>query len=489
MRTLSGLDGMFLHLETAQTPMHVGSLIVLQLPTEYRGDFLADVKRLYRRRAALAPVLRRTLSELPLNIANPAWVQAADIDPEYHFRRVVLPKPGTQAQLEACVGRLHSVPLDRAHPLWSVTVIEGLPGRRVGYYTNIHHAVIDGQSGVELAKAVFDLTPRPRRVPRASVDAAAHGEQPWPGAVVASALRHDATQVAKFVQHLPDVARTIATLRRASRAGPTARQAHAFAPRTPFNVAIGSERGFAGVSIPLAAVHRIATRYGATVNDVVLAICAGALRRYLGHHGGVPDESLIAAVPISLRDPGNAEYTTLATMARVNLATEIADPVRRLRAISGAASAAKQATGRAKPVLPTDFPTLGLPWLLHGLASLYGRAGIANMVPPFFNLVISNVRGPPMPLYIAGARVVRYWPLSIVAQGLALNITVESYAGSLEFGVTAASSALRDPRSVGAALLATYRQLLTRTARHPSYAGVASTAGKMRSNDAPGGSA
>src|SRR5512140_66460 len=192
MKMLSGLDGMFLHVETPETPMHVGSLIVLELPKGYRGDLFEDVKRLYARRVALAPVLKRTLREVPLQFANPAWVQAAAIDLNYHFRRVVLPKPGTQAQLEACVGRLHSMPLDRAHPLWSATVIEGLPGRRVGYYTNIHHAVIDGQSGVELAKAIFDLTPRPGRVPRRVAESAAPGEHPWPGAVIAGALRHDA---------------------------------------------------------------------------------------------------------------------------------------------------------------------------------------------------------------------------------------------------------------------------------------------------------
>lgn len=468
MKTLSGLDGMFLHLETPETPMHVGSLIVLQLPAGYRGDFLADVKRLYARRAALAPVLKRTLRELPLQLANPAWVQADALDLDYHCRRVELPKPGTQAQLEACVGRLHSMPLDRAHPLWSVTIIEGLPGRKVGFYTNIHHAVIDGQSGVELAKVVFDQTPRPRRMPRMLVDASAHGEHPWPGAAVAGALRHDAAQVAKLVRHLPEITRTFTSMRRAAgRVGTEepARIERRFAPRTPFNAAIRGERGFAGVSIPLAEVHRIADAHQATVNDVVLAICASALRRYLGRHGGVPLDSLIAAVPISLREAGNVEFTTLATMARVSLATDVADPVRRLHAIRDAASAAKAATARARPILPTDFPTLGLPWLLHGLATLYGAAHLADVVPPLFNLVISNVRGPPMPLYIAGARVVRYWPLSIVAQGLGINITVESYAGSLEFGVTTAASAVRNPRSLGAALLAAHRQLLARTNR------------------------
>jgi diacylglycerol O-acyltransferase len=466
MKMLSGLDGMFLHLETPEMPMHVGSLCLLELPKGYRGDFLADVKRLYARRVLIAPVLGRTLRELPLHLANPAWVQADALDLDYHIRRVVLPKPGTQAQLEACVGELHSIPLDRTHPLWSVTIIEGLPRRQVGYYTNIHHAVIDGQSGVELAKALYDLTPKPRRVVRSRAVKSLEGEHPWPGAVVAGALRHDAMQFAKFVRMLPEITRTITAVRRAANDGArrvAAATLHSFGPKTPLNIEITGERGFAGVSIPMAEVHDVATAHQATVNDVVLAICAGALRRYLGRHGGVPAEPLIAAVPISLREAGNTEFTTLATMARVSLATDIADPVRRLRAIRESASAAKEATGRAKPILPTDFPTIGLPWLMHGLASLYGRSGIANIAPPLFNIVVSNVRGPPVPLYFAGARVLRYWPLSIVGHGLGVNITVESYAGALGFGVTTASSAVRNPRQLADGLVAAHRQLMERT--------------------------
>jgi WS/DGAT/MGAT family acyltransferase len=443
--------------------MHVGSLALLDLPKRYRGNFFEDVKRLYARRVPLAPVLSRKLLELPLQMANPVWVQASDVDLDYHIRRVVLPKPGTQQQLEACVGRLHSKLLDRTRPLWTVYIIEGLRNRQVGYYTNIHHAVIDGQAGVELSKALFDLTPKPRRIARVPNHVAGRrGERPWPGALIAGALRHDAGQYAKFMRELPEIARTLAAVRRAARSsasGAPPRGSRSFGPRTPLNVAITAERGFAGVSIPLAEVHAIAARHEAKVNDVVLAIC-GALRRYLGRHGGVPDEPLIAAMPISLRQAGDTEFTTQATMVRVSLATNIADPVRRLRAIRDAAGAAKSATGRAKSILPTDFPTIGLPWILRGLASLYGRSGLANLAPPLFNVVISNVPGPPMPLYFAGARVARYWPLSIVQHGMGVNITVESYAGALGFGVTTASEAVHDPRRIADALVAAHQQLL-----------------------------
>jgi WS/DGAT/MGAT family acyltransferase len=214
------------------------------------------------------------------------------------------------------------------------------------------------------------------------------------------------------------------------------------------------------VSIPLKEVHAIAAAHEAKVNDVVLAICSGALRRYLGHHGGVPDESLIAAMPISLREAGNTEFTTQATMVRVALATDVADPVRRLRAIRDATSAAKATSGRGKSLLPMDFPTIGLPWIAHGLASLYGRSGLTDIVPPIANVVVSNVPGPPVPLYFAGARIAQYWPLSIVQHGLGVNITVESYAGALGFGVTTARKAMRDPRQFARALLAAHEQLM-----------------------------
>ena len=466
MERLSGLDGMFLHLETPQTPMHVGSLTLLDLPKGYRGDFLEDVKRLYARRIPLAPVVSRKLLELPMHMANPVWVQAESIDLDAHIRRIVLPKPGTQAQLEDCVGQLHSIPLDRTRPLWSVAIIEGLKSGQVAYYTNIHHAVIDGQAGVELSKAIFDLTPKSRRVARVPARTVGRGdEHPWPGALIAGALRHDAEQYAKFVRQLPELARRLASMRRAARSsapGGSAQTTYGFAPRTPLNVGISTERGFAGVSVPMQEVKAIATAYDAKVNDVVLAICSGALRRYLGHHGGVPEESLIAAMPISLREPGNTEFTTQATMVRVALATDIADPVRRLRAIRDTTSAAKSTSGRGKSLLPMDFPTIGLPWIVHGLASLYGRSGLTNLAPPIVNVVVSNVPGPPVPLYLAGARVTQHWPLSIVQHGLGVNITVESYAGALGFGVTTARDAMRDPRQFARALLAAHQQFMKR---------------------------
>ncbi|MCM2311710.1 MAG: wax ester/triacylglycerol synthase family O-acyltransferase [Steroidobacteraceae bacterium] len=465
MKMLSGLDGVFLHLETPAMPMHVGSLSLLEAPAVTpRGGFVGSVRRLYERRLHLAPVVSRKLHEFPLGMANPVWVQVPAVDLDYHIRHVTLPAPGTLAQLEAVVGALHSQPLDRGHPLWTVYVIEGLQDGRIAFYTNIHHAVVDGQAGVELMRALFDLTPRARRPAPPQRRRRGKEEQPWAGDVIAATVRHDLEQYWQLVRDLPALARSLASPGRARGAvAAAAPRLPALGPRTPLNVAIDGQRGFATASISLAEARALAAAHEATVNDVVLAACAGALRRYLGCHGGVPDEPLVAGMPISLHKPGKVEFTTQATMARVGLATQIADPLRRLRAIRDASAAAKARVSGGQSVARMDFPTIGVPWLLHGLSTLYGRPSVANRLPPLVNVVVSNVPGPPQPLYLAGARVLHHWPLSIVGHGLGLNITVESYAGMLEFGITAASVAVPRPRSVADSLVASFRQLQART--------------------------
>ena len=464
MKPLSGLDGIFLHLETPATPMHVGSLSLVELPANHRGDYCKAVTRLYARRLPLAPVLSRTLAAMPLQVTNPAWVQADDVDLQYHIQRVVLPRPGTRAQLEECVGRLHSILLERTRPLWMVYIIEGLKSGQVAYYTKIHHALLDGQAAVMLARVLFDLTPRGTRIPPEAASQVSRGEHPGLGTLAAAAVKHDAAQYLKFVRTLPDIVRALTGLRGGGNDKASAPSAgtSGFAPRTPLNAAITGERGFAGVSVPLDQIKAIAAAHDAKINDVVLAICSGALRRYLLDHGGLPGKPLLAAMPISLREPGNKEYTTQATMFRVSLATDIANPVRRLRAIRDAAAAAKSTSDRARAILPTDFPSFGMPWILHWLASIYERAMLGDLVPPLANVVISNVAGPQVPLYFAGARMTRYWPLSIVQHGLGVNITVESYAGAMGFGITAASSAVPDPRRIAEHILAAHKELVPR---------------------------
>jgi diacylglycerol O-acyltransferase / wax synthase len=462
MHTLTGIDGTFLHLETPQTPMHVASLSLFDLPPGYRRDFHAVVKRTLGQRLHQAPVLTRKLAPMPLQFANPVWVEADAVDLDYHVQRVSLPPPGTFEQFEDCAARLHAELLDRERPLWRLHVIDGLASGQVGYYFKAHHAALDGQAGVHLARTLFDLSPRPR----AGAQAAAgppHPEHPGMIELGAAALRHDAGQYVKLLRHLPDVARTLAGMFAASDAETPAQgqlgQNFAFGPRTPLNVPITAERGFAGLSLPLDGLKAIAAAHEAKLNDVVLALCSGALRRYLAHHGGIPKKPLTAAMPISVRSAGNTEFTTQATMPLVNLQSHLADPVRRLLAIRDGASAVKAMVRRVKGVVPMDFPSIGLPWVMRGLAELYGRSHVTGIAPPLANVVISNIPGPQLPLYAAGARMRTYWPMSIVEHGMGLNITVMSYEAQMGFGFTAASAAVPDARALTRALAAAFEEL------------------------------
>ena len=463
MKTLSGVDGAFLHLETLETPMHVASLSLFELPPGYKGKFFNDVKREIRKRLGLVPVFTRKLAPMPLQFANPAWITQERVNLGYHLQHLTLPAPGTLDQLEDCVGALHSELLDRSHPLWRLYIIDGLESGLVGYYVKVHHAVLDGQAGVMLAQALFDVTPEGRVV---APGAPLHEEHPGRAELAAAALRHDVSQYVKLVRHLPDVVKALAGMFGA-RAPQAAKgrlgQNFSFGPRTELNVPITGERGFAAASIPMSTLKQLAAAHEAKLNDVVMALCSGALRRYLAAHGGIPKKPLIASMPISLRAAGNTEYTTQATLSLVNLNTHIADPVKRLLAIRDAAGAVKAMARQVSGVIPTDFPSIGVPWVLHGLAEWFGHSALAKAMPPVANVVISNVPGPQVPLYASGARMITYWPLSIPEHSVGLNITVMSYAGAMGFGFTTARCAVPDARELTAALMAALEELVQRT--------------------------
>ena len=467
MKSLSGLDGAFLSLETPATPMHVGSLHLFEMPPGYRRGFYAAVKRMMATRLHLAPIFRRRLVRMPLQFANPVWIDA-DIDLDYHIRRLDLPAPGSWQQLQDCVAELHAELLDRSQPLWMLYIIEGLANGEKAYYIKIHHALIDGKSGVQLAGVLFDLTPVPRRIKAPKPERGAE-EQPGMLELAASALRHDGAQYRKLLKHLPELAVSVAGMLapgdKVSTPTPKTRifgdlwRNASFGPRTPFNRTITGARGFAAASIPLTEVKAIATAHATTINDVVLALCGGALRRYLDRHGGIPSKPLIATMPISLRAPGNREFSTQATLSLVSLATDIADPVQRLHAVQAAAGATKSVARRAKSVIPVDFPTIGGPWIVGALAAVYGKSGLADAIPPIANVVISNVPGPEAALYVAGARMRAYWPLSIVEHGIGLNITLMSYVDTLGIGITTASCVIPEPQELVSDILAAHQEL------------------------------
>ena len=467
MKPLSGLDSAFLSLETPETPMHVGSLNLVEVAPRKRARWHEKARAHIGRRLHLAPVLTRRLATLPYDVASPVWVEDREVDLDWHVRRVRLPKPGTMAQLERLVARLHAEPLDRTRPLWRFYAIEGLASGEIGWYSKVHHAALDGAAGVQLAHAILDVTPVPRKVPKPPPRPLE--ETPGVGALLGVALHKSAGDVAGLAGALPDVYRLLkGTLLEGTRTATRAEGVHPLqeerrgwpiGPATSINVAITGKRNFATVSIPLAEVKAVAKRHGAKLNDVILAIVSGALRRYFLHHGALPGKPLVAAVPVSLRAEGDTAYSTRATMVLANLATHRADPVARLEAIRASAGKAKAITGAAKSLIPTDFMSLGAPWLLAAAAKAYGYTQGLKAWTPLANVVVSNVPGPEKPFYLAGGKLRTYWPVSIVTHGLGLNVTVESYCGSLEFGLVAAANAVPDLGRIARALVESHEEL------------------------------
>ncbi len=461
MKPLSGLDAAFLHLETPETPMHVGSLHLYRVPARARSSFHERVRRHVESRLHLVPVFTRRIASLPFDIASPVWTRDRAVDLDWHIRRVRLPKPGTMAQLEALVAKLHSELLDRDRPLWRFHVIEGLATGEVAWYSKIHHATLDGAAGVKLAEALLDATPKSRKVPKPAPRELE--ESPGMGELLGAAIAKSVAEYGKVLRAVPDAARivggSLAALSSLVAPPGGKRRGLPIGPATRFNVPIGAARVFATASIPLGEVKAVAKRHGATVNDVVLALVSGAARSYLVAKRALPPEPLVAAMPVSLRAEGDSIYSTRATMVLANLATHLAHPKARLDAIRASAANAKALTLRAKSIIPMDLPAIGAPWVLSGIARAYGYAQGVKAFPPLANLVVSNVPGPQAPLYLAGARMLTWWPISIVEHGLGLNVTVESYCGSLDFGLVAAKEAMPDVRKLADALYDAHGEL------------------------------
>ncbi len=464
MTPLGGIDALFLHLETAATPMHVGALHLLQAPAD-GGDLFAAIRRHLASRLSALPVFTRRLRTLPLSLANPVWVDAR-VDLSHHLRRVRLPAPGGQRELDATVARLHAQRLDRGRPLWQFFLIEGLAGGGCALYSKLHHAAIDGAASVALASVLLDTEPAGAAAAPSMRNDAARKVEPAPGAakLLAAMLAHNGRAGVELLRQAPSLARAaFGLLRTGGDAVAASARNFSFAPATVFNHAIDGRRSIATATLPLAPLQAIGTAQEVTVNDVVLALVGGALRRYLEAHGELPARSLLAAMPVSLRASGDGRMNTQATMAQASLGTDIADPLERLRAIHVAAGAAKAMSRGLRPAFGLSLPSVGLPWLLTAAAALYG-SGVVERLPRLANVVVSNVPGPAVPLYIAGARLRSWWPLSIVEHGLGLNITVMRYVDALDFGLVAAQRLVPDAAPLATALRAAFDELVAAAA-------------------------
>ena len=450
MQQLSGLDAAFLAMETSSVYGHVGSICVLDPATSPEPLTLERLQGVIASRLHLVPPFRRRLAEVPFGFDQPYWIEDPDFDIEFHVRELALPAPGDDRQLAEQAARLHARPLDRRRPLWELYLISGLSGGRMAIYSKVHHAAIDGVSGNDILAAVLDLTPEGRdlgEVPPWQCDAVpgsielltrslvSLAGQPVRavkvGAAVVRSLPGLATSPARPV--LPLVERFLP--RRSTSA--VLSQTGLRAPRTPFNRPVGPHRRWAFRTLPLADVKAVKNAGGGTVNDVVMALCAGALRRWLLDHESLPTGPLIAAVPVSVRTEtqrgqgGNRVSTMIAP-----LATHLSDPAARLRHAQDAMRAAKDQHGALPATLLSDVTQFAMPALAGQAARLAARLRLLEWLSPF-NLIISNVPGPAVPLYYAGARLLAYYPMSAIADGQGLNITVMSFESGMHFGLIA----------------------------------------------------
>ncbi len=479
---LSSVDGSFLYLETPETPMHVGSMAIFKLPPGYKGDFFEDFKAQILARLHLAPMLKWKLARAPLDIDNPSWVDDEQFDIDRHIFRASLPAPHDRATLERIVGWMHAKLLNRARPLWEFYVFEGLPNNEVGLYSKVHHALIDGGAGAALTEIVYgdgnvaQTEPKKEEAKKSDglgelfagyaslwaepLGLTAQGKLPDIlsgkrqdlGAVLMDSFKRQLQQPIDFIKGLPDMAKALSgVVSKFSEPGAIAGLKDAIAPSTILNKSISSERSFAAVSVSMSRSKAVAAAAGGKLNDVVLALSSGMLRRYLLSKNALPDRPLRAGVPISLRDPTNKEANNQVFGMVCSLASDIVDPKERLQKIIEESTKSKGLADPFKSVVPklTQFSALGAPLFIQVLSLLYARTNLADVMPTPANVTISNVPGSRKSLYVAGvAELQHIFPVSIAAHSLALNITVQGYRDQLDFGLIAGANVLPELRSL-----------------------------------------
>jgi diacylglycerol O-acyltransferase len=453
---LSGLDGAFLAMETRSVFGHVGSVCIVDAKSARSRLTLEHFTRVIESRLPLVPLFRRRLVTVPLGLDHPYWIDDPDFDIEFHIRELALPAPGSDRQLSEQVARLHARPLDRSRPLWEIYLISGLHGGRAAVYSKIHHAAIDGISGGDILTAVLDVSPEGRALPESEVF---EGERlPDPVSLLSRSAFALARQPLRAVRVATDLTRLIPGL--ANVLGPPLTQRLAGgdnkdllsqtvmrAPKTPFNAPLSPHRRWAFTDLPLAEVKKLRgdhNRAGLTVNDVVMTLCAGALRRWLELHDALPAAPLVAAVPVSVRTTDQkGTYGNRVSMMLAAMPTNLSDPGERLGAMHEAMRAAKDQHGAIPASLLADVSQFAMPALANQVWRLSARLRLLERVNPF-NLIISNIPGPNVPLYFAGAELLAYYPVSALVDGQGLNITVMSYRGKLFFGLIACRELVPD---------------------------------------------
>lgn len=429
MKPLSAVDASFLYMEKATTPMHVGGLHLFSYPEDAGDDWLQGILADLDARD-VQPPFDQKLAQPLRRLRLPYWTEDAALDLDYHVRHSALPRPGRYRELFSLISRLHSTQLHRDRPLWEMHFIEGVENNRFALYGKMHHALVDGMSATRLFRAAMSTDPYQRDMPPmwAYRRQVAEG-----GDVSRGALRAMADNIQSQVGAVPGAVRGLASFAGGIlKRGPHGMVAPYNSPRTSFNRPISAARRFVAQSWSLTRIKKVAKKLDATVNDIVLAMSSSALRQYLLSHDELPKKSLTAMAPVSVRPADSTELGNAVSAILVSLATDVEDAGERLRAIQQSIGAGKALLGSmtsTEILLYTNFTALpsGLPLMLK----------MAGHTRPPFNLTISNVPGPRENLYWNGAKLEGSYPVSIVVDGSGINITVTSFADSLDFGIIA----------------------------------------------------
>lgn len=441
MERLPGIDAGFLYMETPSQHMHTLKIAVIDPAGAPTGYSFEAVKQVMRDRIHLLPPFRRRIVEVPFRIHHPVLIEDPDFDLDFHLRRVGCPAPGSLREFCELIGDIASRPLDRTRPLWEIWAVEGLEGGRVGFVSKIHHALADGLAAAALLANVMDAVPgaavapaapfRPERVPP-------------PRAMLLRALADLLADLRGLPALLRRTFRALAAVQRHRRTAETPPPLPFTAPKTSFNRALTPHRTFATVPLSLADVKAVRQAFGGTVNDVVLAVCAGALRRYLSDRRELPSKPLVAGVPVATDTEPRLSGNRVSNMF-VALPVQLADPIARLRAIAEVTKQAKVVHGMLGPEMLAEWSQRTPPRPFAWFMRLYSRRRWASRHRPPINLVVSNVPGPPQPLSIAGARLETLASVGPVLEGIGLNITVWSYVGEMNFGIIACREHVPDP--------------------------------------------
>ena len=450
MRRLRAIDAAFLYTETAAAPMHAAALQVFE-PAQNGDDFFSGFRTQLRERIAVLPHLHEHLHETPLGFDHPVWVADTDVDLARHLHLDRLSPPGSLSQLCRLAEQLYPPLLDRSRPLWDYTVVEGLEHGRVALFSKAHHACLDGMGAQATFEAMFSRTPAIPLPPRAHE---LHEREPGALALLRDAFEHLREQPRRSLRALPDLAKAAWTL--STRAWE--RRDAPPTPETRFNVEVSERRRFEVVSFSLASVRAIARAQRVSVNDVVMTLCGGALRAYLSARQELPPEPLVAFAPVSLRAKGDASANNQVFGMLSSLATDVADPLARLRAVHESSRDAKALLEELKAVAPEDFALPGAAALIPALVQLAMALHLPERAP-FANVTLSNVPGIPHPAYMRGARMIAEYPMSIVTNGMALNITVMGIEDALDFGLVACARAVPDLDALRDGLVEAFREL------------------------------